>query len=145
MLTPRLTGFVSHAGFSNIKAYDRKKTRHVPVEITESFDKEVKELFAVVTKVFSPLLASNNDFHMSILSQKEIRLKVGDLSERGAYVIQCDSKDEVIRINYPYGGNFEYAYDTETKQWLSVMDKHDMRGMLTRELLKHCVGCPIFP
>ena len=35
-------------------------------------------------------------------------------------------------------------YVEEQGLWLSVQDGHDMRGLVTRDLLRHCRGCPNF-
>lgn len=60
------------------------------------------------------------------------------------YSFTADPSAEVLQINSPVSGAIEYKYDVPTGQWLSVEDKHDFRGLITRDLLRHALGVPDF-
>lgn len=131
-------------GFSGVKAFSRNKKIENANTVPVNFVTDVDRLFSIIETTLRPMLKDNKDFELTIKPQKEIRLKVGE-SERGAYIFTSDPAEEVIRVNYPYCGGFEYHFDMDSRQWISTIDKHDLRGMITRELLKHCIGCPLFP
>jgi hypothetical protein len=41
-------------------------------------------------------------------------------------------------------GVITYKFDPDTREWLSEKDGHDMRGMVTRDILRVYRGCPDF-
>ena len=126
-----------------VKAFSRKKSPVVEV-IPIDFKKQVDDLFKMVVTTLKPMLPGNPDFELTINANVEVRLKFGT-SERSAYLFSPNYEEEVVRVVCPYSGSFEYYYDTETNNWLNLIDKHDLRGIVTRDLLKHCIGCPLFP
>ena len=65
-----------------------------------------------------------------------------DVGVKGSYIFTVDRQQERVNVQSPISGTYSYAYDGE--HWLSVMDGHDMRGLITRDLLRHCRGCPMF-
>ena len=130
--------------FSNeVKAVSRKKPSNIKVS-SSNFQSEVTAAFKTIEDTLRPMLPQNPDFDLKVIPSKEIMLTVGSI-ERGAYTFVPDFTEEVMRVNAPFSGSYEYYYDSDTNNWLSVMDKHDMRGLITRDLLKHCIGCPLFP
>lgn len=60
-------------------------------------------------------------------------------------MFQIDYEVLTITLQSPMSGAQQYRYDTETKQWVSTSDDHDVRGLLTRDLIRQCVGYPEFP
>lgn len=65
-------------------------------------------------------------------------------TEKGCYMFKLDYMVESMIIQSPISGLFEYKYDVETMQWLSVIDRHDFRGLVTRDLLRHSKGMSSF-
>ena len=128
---------------NEVKAFSRKKTPTIDV-VPIDFNKQVQDLFKMITCTLQPMLPLNPDFELIVNTNVEIRLKFG-LSERSAYAFTPNFDEEVVRVVCPYSGSFEYYYDTDTNNWLNLIDKHDLRGIVTRDLLKHCIGCPLFP
>ena len=55
-----------------------------------------------------------------------------------------DYDEEILRVGSPMSGNYQYYYDLQQKLWLGTSDGHDMRGLVTRDLLRHCTGLPQF-
>lgn len=50
-----------------------------------------------------------------------------------------------VLVMSPVSGVNKYQYDGKEKRWLSVeSDRHDLIGILTRDLLRISVGCPNF-
>lgn len=125
------------------RAFSRKKAA-AQGPIVGNFNQAVDIVFDNIEKTLRPLLPMNKDFELIVQPRTEIRLKVGN-NERGHYIFTPNYENELLRVNSPYSGSFEYYYDTETENWLCVVDNHDMRGIITRDLLKHCIGCPQFP
>ena len=44
----------------------------------------------------------------------------------------------------PVSGSNRYKYSVEDKLWLCVRDGHDLRGIITRDLIRHSMGLPTF-
>ena len=68
-------------------------------------------------------------------------------SPRGVEVrVRADRDgDDVVVLNTPYGGPKRYVFDADARRWVSESgDKHDMLGLLLRDLLPHIVGLPDF-
>ena len=62
----------------------------------------------------------------------------------GIFSFKLQPKDETLVYQSPVSGVVTYFYDTKEDHWLSIMDKHDMRGLVTRDFVRHHVGCPMF-
>jgi len=125
------------------RAFSRKKNSNSG-PISSNFNVAVARIFSSIEDTLRPLLSLNKDFELIVKPGEEIRLKVGN-SERGHYVFIPNYDSELLRVNSPYSGTFEYFHCPDTENWLCVIDRHDMRGIITRDLLKHCIGCPQFP
>ena len=63
---------------------------------------------------------------------------------KGSYIFTVDRQLERINVQSPISGTYSYTYNEEHGWWYSVIDNHDMRGLITRDLLRHCRGCPMF-
>jgi hypothetical protein len=53
-------------------------------------------------------------------------------------------EEQQLQIYSTESGLFEYELCEQTQKWISVKHGTDMEGMLTRDLLRVCVGCPSF-
>ena len=105
------------------------------------FDAEVARLFSVLQTALEPLIPLNPGF--SLLTDSEGRLNL-DMGVKGAYVFSKDAATQTVRVQSPVSGVFGYVFDHESRLWLSQSDGHDLRGLVTRDILRHCVGCPKF-
>ena len=63
---------------------------------------------------------------------------------KGVFSVKIDEAQSQLNLLSPVSGTFEYKYDAENESWLSCKDYHDMRGLITRDLLRICIGCPKF-
>ena len=63
---------------------------------------------------------------------------------KGSYMFTVDRQLERLNVQSPISGTYSYTYSEEQGLWFSVIDNHDMRGLITRDLLRHCRGCPMF-
>ena len=61
-----------------------------------------------------------------------------------SYIFSVDRQLERLNVQSPISGTYSYTYQEEQGLWYSVIDNHDMRGLITRDLLRHCRGCPMF-
>lgn len=63
--------------------------------------------------------------------------------QRGALSLSANRDDRTIEVISPISGALKYSYEAESRTWLHVIDKHDMRGILVRDFLRAgCVGLP---
>lgn len=87
----------------------------------------------------------------------------------GSIVFQANSDLETLDVRLPVGGSHTYSpslprglnlvftgywchtgrtsryrFDHAQGRWLSSEDGHDLEGIVTRDLLRQCAGCPDF-
>ena len=100
---------------------------------------EEAEKFIIKTKdVMENMKEFNSEFHVTYCESK----LVVDTGEKGQFIFEIDKADEKIMLVSPVSGVFHYEFDVETGEWISCLDRHDIRGLVTRDLLKHWKGCP---
>ena len=83
--------------------------------------------------------ANNNEFVIDTIDESKL---IVDTGERGQFVFTIDNDNEVMNFVSPISGVYQYVFDEETGEWLNSLDGHDIRGMITRDLIKHFKGCP---
>ena len=125
---------------SVLRPVSRRSRRGSPGTVFD-FDAEVERLFALLHTALEPLVPLNPGF--ALLTDSEGRLNL-DMGAKGAYVFSKDVATQTVRVQSPVSGVFGYVFDRESGLWLSQTDGHDLRGLITRDVLRHCVGCPKF-
>ena len=106
------------------------------------FDFEVKKAMDSIYKAIDPMLVLNETYKLTKnASSEEILLDTG---AKGFYIFRIDRRMERLFVQTPISGTHQYEFSAEDKTWLDVHDKHDMRGLITRDLLRHSRGCPKF-
>jgi frataxin-like iron-binding protein CyaY len=130
--------------FCQAKPVSRRKAA-AKAEPTESdieqFKKNGVRLFETVKRAIDPILPLNKSYMLVVRSEEEMELIAGD---RGSYIFRLDDKSQRLTLLSPMSGCQQYSFDGEEKLWLSTQDRHDFRGLLTRDLLRHSAGCPQF-
>jgi len=106
------------------------------------FDFEVKKVMDQIYKAIDPLMVLNDSFKLSRDDHKEEILL--DADKKGFYIFRVDRGMQRLFVQTPISGAHQYEFSPEDKTWLDVRDKHDMRGLVTRDLLRHARGCPKF-
>ena len=82
------------------------------------------------------------DFTFDRPSLDELVVYIG---ERGTYTVRIDKYQQVLALISPISGHHKYFSDPEEGLWLGTADRHDLRGLITRDLLRHAIGFPQFP
>jgi frataxin-like iron-binding protein CyaY len=65
-------------------------------------------------------------------------------TSRGKYTVRPDHEKKILVLQSYISGYHNYYFDPTEKLWFSVKDNHDFRGLFTRDIVRHCVGCPHF-
>lgn len=119
----------------------KKKTTGTPVR---TFLEEASAALLQIEEAVKPMIPLNKDFHV-LRDVEEVDGQLVILTSRGPLIFKVDSEAEQIVFQSYLSGFHKYFFDsTETREWLSVKDGHDMRGLIARDLLRHCSGCPEF-
>jgi frataxin-like iron-binding protein CyaY len=105
-----------------------------------NFQEEVDKFLQLAYKAVLPLKEQNN-FKISFTEGKELKIE----TQRGPYRIHPDVKNNTMEFQSYQSGYTSYYFEPELKQWLSTKDDHDLRGLLTRDILRHWSGVPQFP
>ena len=88
-----------------------------------------------------PMIPLNPSFVLSLIPGEEVKLDTG---ARGSFILTIAPETLCMNLLTPISGVYQYSHDPETDTWLSVADNHDMRGIVTRDLLRYFRGCPEF-
>jgi frataxin-like iron-binding protein CyaY len=108
----------------------------------EKYALEVSHLFMKIRVGVEPLFQLNPGY--SFADQQPEHSLVINVGVKGNYRIQADMKNQLVILHSPVSGVVQYTYDATEKQWLGISDRHDLRGLLTRDFIRHSVGLPNF-
>jgi frataxin-like iron-binding protein CyaY len=120
--------------------FSRKKKQATNAQLTYDFDHEAKNMLREIEDAITPMKKLNKDFEFVKLAG-EFQVNTG---ENGWFIFKINRNDKSIYMASPLSGPFEYKYCPENKNWLNSLDKHDMRGMIVRDMLRKFVGVPQF-
>jgi frataxin-like iron-binding protein CyaY len=107
-----------------------------------SFHHEAISCLDHIERALKPIMECNSEYTFE-RNAKQIVMDTGS-TNKGIYKFMIDHENQCITINSPTSGYLRYIFDEESKQWLSSTDSHDMRGLITRDILRHAKGCPAF-
>lgn len=105
-----------------------------------NFDEEVGKALMQVHKAVEPLTKMNEDFTVQLVPNKSLIIQ----TSRGMYRFFSEPDRKLLTLVSYFSGFHNYYYDVEDKLWLSDTDKHDMRGLITRDIMRHWNGVPHF-
>ena len=110
-----------------------------------NYQQEVDAIILQLHKSIKPLEPLNTNFEcLNLEEDKKKVLLVRTV--RGDFKFYPNPEDSTIVFQSYISGYHNYSFDTESKLWLSIKsDRHDLRGMVTRDFLRHCTGCIQFP
>ena len=105
------------------------------VSFTVEVQKVLKQIYDGLNEGIIPL---NSTYKLSWAKEGE---KVTmDANEKGFYVFSADWNNELLTVQTPISGVRQYEFEPMEKTWLNTVDQHDMRGLVTRDLLRHARG-----
>jgi frataxin-like iron-binding protein CyaY len=105
-----------------------------------AFVDQAKLCFVEVHDAVQDMKALNEIFDIT-LTESELKI---DMGSKGKFVFVIKPRGETLQYHSPVSGVLEYKFDPEERLWLQVDDRHDFRGMLTRDMLRVCIGYPKF-
>lgn len=141
--------YVSLASFSSAAPFSRKK-RNSEVK-TFQFDDEIRKVLLKLETACRPMIELNEKFSVERVANSENAGLEGDKALesvvvktlRGKFTFRADMKNRTLCVESYITGFNVYVLDPISGQWLSNKDdKHDMRGMVIRDFLRHCTGFP---
>lgn len=104
-----------------------------------SFNEEYNKALIQISSAMKPLKELNANFEVKLENEM---LEISTL--RGKLVVKSDLEEQQLIVVSYLSGYHKYAFEPEERLWLSIKDNHDMRGLITRDLLRHCAGCAQF-
>ena len=119
---------------------NRKTQNDDDREQFDNFSVHANDCLQSFQRALQPMLPLNPSFKISS-SPLEVRLDTGS---RGHFILSIDHHMHRMSLVAPNSGMFQYTYDSDSEAWIGVEDRHDMRELITRELLRHFRGCPAF-
>lgn len=103
------------------------------------FDIEIKSILTKIHDEALKMQPSNEGFEIDFYPEEPFLLIV---TQKGKLMFAKDSTRPVLIYQSFNSGNHNYHFDPEERVWLSDKDHHDIRGLVTRDLIKHNAGMP---
>ena len=129
------------APYSQTVPFSRKKPKLESSENDDyDFEMEATRILEDIEVAMRPLQGMNEKFDIIKLPE-ELRIDTG---VKGWFNFSINRKLQHLIVSTPVSGTFSYQFDPESRHWLNVRDGHDMRGLVTRDVLRAYTGCPIF-
>jgi hypothetical protein len=117
------------------------------------FDKEMNRLLTNIYHGVLPMKEVNDEFSVTLNLEAcslmidtlrgNFSLTSVDAADAGVTAASLSSDSKFLRFQTYISGVHHYSYIAQEDVWRSVHDDHDIRGLITRDLLKHCAGCPM--
>lgn len=130
---------VSWRLFSDIPKPTSRK-RMSPTAENYDFAEEAQRMFRSIETAVNPLKSQNANFNVSYGDDGEMII----VTHRGRHILTVDGNRQLLVFQSYFSGFHKYAFFPEERTWLSIHDGHDLRGLLTRDLMRHCIGVPAF-
>jgi frataxin-like iron-binding protein CyaY len=112
------------------------------ISIEDLFSAKSKEFLIKFQSAVQPMCEVNPSFLITNNEgNEEVILDVG---AKGKFVLKTDHEIQRLNLSTPISGVFQYKYDNATGEWLCEVDNHDIRGLITRDLIRYFRGCPSF-
>jgi frataxin-like iron-binding protein CyaY len=105
------------------------------------FRGKAKEFMTSTKAALESMQEVNEPFNVTFFGDK----LVIDLGKKGEYILTTDYEMLMITCQTPVSGKFAYYYDLDNNTWLNKDDDHDVRGLITRDMMRqNLLGVPKF-
>eukprot|EP01032_Pedospumella_encystans_P007657 gene7657-9162_t len=103
------------------------------------FDAEVNKILTKVNDAVVPMIELNEGFSVEF-APSEPSLTI--ITMKGKLSLTVDKDQALLNLQSFLSGAQHYYFDAEEREWLSKRDSHSLRGVVTRDLIRHSRGCP---
>lgn len=103
------------------------------------FDAEVMKLMTQVNDAVVPMIPLNPGFAV-VFCRDTPSLIIQ--TAKGKLSFTSDKEQGLVNLQSFLSGAQHYYFDVEERSWLSKRDHHNLRGLVTRDLIRHNRGCP---
>lgn len=108
----------------------------------DEFEELALKLLDDIEEAINPILPLNPGYKFEYNEESnQLLLHVG---RKGSYSFKIDPERQSFILFSPVSGLLNYKYNVEEKLWLGIHDNHDFRGLITRDLIRHGAGVPMF-
>mmetsp|Transcript_8002 Transcript_8002/g.13305 ORF Transcript_8002/g.13305 Transcript_8002/m.13305 type:complete len:204 (-) Transcript_8002:85-696(-) len=118
------------------------------VLVDYDFHEEARKTLRKIYDAVQHMKELNENFTTKwIDSDSECNLVIQTPKGRLVFTLDAHRDPKTINLQSYISGLHYYQYVQEEQAgvqgvWLSIKDDHDMRGLVTRDLIRHCAGCP---
>lgn len=95
-----------------------------------------------IAAAVEPLKGLNETLLIDKASPDDAAPQLTLTTPRGKFIFRTNPNEGLLVLQSYITGTHQYFFEAESGQWLSVKDGHDLRGLFTRDWLRHCAGCP---
>lgn len=128
-----------------VNGVTRKRGNSKKASERSDYKQEMEAILLQLFRSIKPLESLNTNFEC-LNTEEDGKKMVFVRTVRGDFKFTPNPADETLVFQSYISGYHNYAFDAESKLWLSIKsDRHDLRGMVTRDFLRHCTGCIQFP
>ena len=134
-----------------VTASTRNKFKATSGAAPVDFSAKSEDVLNLICKALQPIVEHNPGYEIfretsdteeggSVTAEVSLDCTVRN---KGVYVFKIDFQAKCMVVQTPVTGLYTYTYDGETDQWLSTLDGHDFRGLVTRDILRQqTLGIP---
>mmetsp|Transcript_2307 Transcript_2307/g.2426 ORF Transcript_2307/g.2426 Transcript_2307/m.2426 type:complete len:233 (-) Transcript_2307:1-699(-) len=151
----RNMGYLKSSFCTDTKPVSRKNKKKTENEKIIGFNEQATIGIIYIARALSPLVPMNPGYSLGAthdISKNAFELSIDndpivltlETGVKGPYIFSIDRQNERLIVQSPISGIFQYAWDVESKLWLGSVDRHDLRGLITRDLLRHATGLCAF-
>ena len=111
-------------------------------DVKAYFLAEAEDMLSDISDAIEVILPQNPGYEINRIAPDNLEVRCGD--NGGTYVFRVDHEQQCLGVVSPVSGVNKYTLHPDEGLWLGVNDSHDMRGLIIRDFMRHCIGLPSF-
>ena len=115
-----------------------------PAKAHAPFGEVASQQLARVQSCVEVLKEANPSFSCELTASERVDIAIANEHGEARFELTLQTAKEQLQLYSTISGLQHYEFSAATGTWINTEDGHDMEGLLTRDLLRLCVGCPNF-
>ena len=87
---------------------------------------------------------TNASFSCTLTASERVDITIANDHGEARWELSTKPAVEQLQLYSTISGVLDYEYSDVKGKWINADDGHDLEGLLMRDLLRICVGCPAF-
>ena len=134
----------SVSGGANTRVQGGHRFGRKPTKQSAPFGELASQQLARVQRCVEVLKEANPTFSCEMIADERVDIAIENEHGEARFELTLQTAKEQLQLYSTISGLLHYEFCAATETWVNAEDGHDMEGLLTRDLLRLCVGCPEF-